>query len=122
VGDPVRFTIEGEPVPKERPRKGQHGNFYTPRATKQYEELIAQHWMAARGRMFEGAVRLSVWIYTANPKIDGDNVIKAVADGLNKKAFKDDRQICEWYSKIITSRKPRVVVEVTGAEREEEPA
>lgn len=39
-GIKMRFEVLGRPMPKQRPRVGRHGNIYTPRETKAYEELV----------------------------------------------------------------------------------
>jgi Holliday junction resolvase RusA-like endonuclease len=104
----MKITIYGEPVPKERPRKGKYGNFYTPRATKQYEELIA--YSALGTKKIDGPVSLTVSIFTGNKKLDIDNVLKVVSDALNGHAYEDDRQICEVHAFRIWSGKPRIEI------------
>jgi len=42
------FEIPGQPVAKQRPRKGKNGRFYTPAATKQYERHASTAAVLAR--------------------------------------------------------------------------
>ena len=117
----ICFTVPGDPVPKERPRQGRTRTgdrvFYTPKATKGYESLVQQCGaLAMRGRkLFEGPVEVKLFIGLSVPrswpkqkreaalreqilptaKPDVDNVEKAVCDGLNGIAWKDDAQITD---------------------------
>jgi crossover junction endodeoxyribonuclease RusA len=109
------LIIEGEPVAKERPRMGQHGKVYTPRATVAYENMIASY--AKYNKLNFGRATLVVTIdfYTANPKKpDLDNLIKAVLDGLQRgNAFRDDKQIIELHARRFDGdEKPRVEIEI----------
>lgn len=108
----MRLTIPGEPVAKERPRKGQYGNFYTPRKSAQYEQMIGFLAMAQPGGPMLGPVSLTMEIYTGNRSLDVDNVIKSVCDGLNGQGYKDDKQVCELHVTRIWSDDPRVEVEL----------
>lgn len=110
----LAFTVPGTPVAKGRPRISTRGGFaraFTPAKTVAYEGLIA---LAAQDAMkgaepFHGPVCVTVtatfpipaswsrkkqaaalW-HTGRP--DGDNLLKAVGDGLNGVAFKDDSQV-----------------------------
>lgn len=110
----LAFTVPGTPVAKGRPRISTRGGFaraFTPAKTVAYEGLIA---LAAQDAMkgaapYVGPVSVTVtatfpipaswsrkkqatalW-HTGRP--DGDNLLKAVGDGLNGVAFKDDSQV-----------------------------
>jgi len=108
------FTVPGLPQGKGRARFG-NGRTYTPAKTVAYEGLVAlagqqameqrtpieapvylmvtayfpipKSWSAARKAR---AVSSLVW-HTSKP--DGDNILKAVGDGLNGIVWKDDSQI-----------------------------
>lgn len=106
----LRFQVPGTPQGKGRARFG-NGRTYTPAKTVAYEGLIAlaaQDAMAGR-ELIDGPVHLVVTAIFPIPKSwspkkraaaqwhtskpDGDNMLKAVGDGLNGIAFKDDSQV-----------------------------
>lgn len=111
----ITFTVPGKPQGKGRPRFTKNGRTYTPEKTAEYEALIKRMYLLQGGKLFEGAVKLSILILYPIPKSttkkdrelmvsgsilptkkpDGDNVEKAVADALNKVAYLDDSQIIE---------------------------
>jgi len=110
----LRFTVPGTPVAKGRPRVTTRNGFartYTPQKTVAYEGLIA---LAAQTAMsgspqYAGPVSLTVTATFPIPsswskrrqadalwhtgKPDGDNILKAVGDGLNGVVWKDDSQV-----------------------------
>ena len=122
----LSFTIPGEPRGKGRPRatsKGGHARVYTDAATASYENLVK---LAARAALdgrpaLDEALGVSIFIRTVPPastsgkrraamlagqvfptkKPDTDNVVKAVLDGLNKVAFRDD---CLVVDEIVSKR------------------
>lgn len=110
----LAFSVPGTPVAKGRPRISTRGGFaraFTPAKTVAYEGLIA---LAAQDAMkgappYHGPVSVTVTATFAIPsswsgrkkaaalwhtgRPDGDNLLKAVGDGLNGVAFKDDSQV-----------------------------
>jgi len=87
-----------------------------------------------RGRKpLEGPLKLNMWAYIAVPnswsdakkakalageirpvgKPDFDNIIKALADAMNKIVWLDDAQVVEIYAFKFYNGEPRVVLEVT---------
>ena len=139
----ITFTVPGDPVGKGRPRAttiGGHARMYTPAKTAAYEELVAVYASAAmkKAPLLEHPVRLHLGIYCKVPgtwskkrradalagierpakKPDIDNIIKAVADGMNGVVWVDDSQIValscsKWYA-----LEPCVYVSVTSPEME----
>ena len=108
----VDFTIHTAPVSKQRPRLGKGGCVYTPSKTKVFENIVALSY-GNRPSFDDKYIRIRLKFKFEIPKsyskkkrleaIEGkirptkadiDNYIKAVLDGLNKKAWKDDRYIC----------------------------
>lgn len=113
----VSFIVPGEPQGKGRARIGKVGNFarmFTPAKTVAYEGLAAMAAQAAMGLTtpFEGACAIHVDAFYAVPasmskkrqvmalegqirptkKPDGDNILKAICDGINGVVWKDDVQ------------------------------
>ena len=107
----VDFTIHTAPVSKQRPRLGKGGRVYTPSKTKVFENIVALSY-GNRPSFDDKYIRIRLKFKFEIPKsyskkkrleaIEGkirptkadiDNYIKAVLDGLNKKAWKDDRYI-----------------------------
>ena len=136
MNTPITFTIPGEPVAKARARFARRGNFvttYTPDKTARYENLVklaAQQAMAGVAPI-EGAVSLTMRAYFSIPvswgmkkqraaalgeimhtkRPDLDNVVKAIKDGANGVAWKDDSQVVDVHASKRYGT-PRVEVEV----------
>lgn len=129
----IRFTVPGLPQGKGRARFG-NGRTYTPAKTVAYEGLIAlagQQAMEQRA-VLECPVQITVtalfpipksWpkkrraeaasgmaFHTSKP--DGDNILKAVGDGLNGIIWKDDSQIAMARIMKIYDETPRLEVVV----------
>ena len=116
----VAFTVEGNPIPKERARvilrPGRRASAYTPDRTRAWEHEIA--WMAGNvmgpRRPVAGPVELTLRIWRATAaRADGDNIEKAVADACKGIIWQDDSQIvaCHW-TKAVDRNRPRVEIEV----------
>lgn len=126
--------VEGEIVGKQRPRVCKHGTF-TPKKTKDYEQLIRNSYMAQDGRFFEKGipVQINIKAYKKPPKSttkknlkliglgllpwtkkpDIDNICKSVLDALNGIAYADDGQITKIRaSKEYTLQEERIEIEV----------
>ena len=107
----VDFTIHTAPVSKQRPRLGKGGRVYTPSKTKVFENIVALSY-GNRPSFDDKYIRIRLKFKFEVPKsyskkkrlealegkirptkADIDNYIKAVLDGLNKRAWKDDRYI-----------------------------
>jgi crossover junction endodeoxyribonuclease RusA len=111
----IKFTVYGNPVPKQRPRLGAYKT-YTPKRTKDWERLVG--WSCLRDNpgleLLQGGVSASYIFYRRNRrKCDLDNLIKGINDGLNGVAFVDDTQVTEIYARLEYDRdNPRVEVEL----------
>lgn len=117
MNDLIQFTIPGEPVAKGRPRFRQNGFAYTPQKTANFEALVkweyhrqtngfkfaddAQLGMRveaffdipkSKSKRAQRDMELGVIKHTKRP--DADNVLKAIADGLNHIAYNDDSALC----------------------------
>lgn len=114
----VKFQVIGEIVGKGRPRFTTQGGFakaYTPKRTKDYEELIGSCFRLTGAQKSDKALRVKIFVYKKIPKSstkkmvqalvdkcylctvkpDIDNVVKVVLDALNGVAYDDDIQVAE---------------------------
>ena len=88
------FTVDGEPIPKARPRLGRHGKTYTPSRTTTWEEQVGWTYREAQGPEFHGSVHVTLrFRRKSRRRADLDNLIKSVLDGLNGVAWQDDSQV-----------------------------
>lgn len=85
------WTVEGQPVPKGRPRVTDRGTI-TPKRTREYEARVAEAARACMAAAGDGPARLSVLVWTeTRRRLDLDNVLKAVADAcVSAGAITDD--------------------------------
>lgn len=136
----ITFTVPGEPQGKARARTFYNHAAHkistmTPEKTVIYEAIIKQFFEINKPSGFkpiEGMVQLTVRAYYSIPKSaskkkclemtegkirpmkkpDADNVLKVIADSLNKIAYKDDTQIVDTSVQKFYSDIPRVEVEI----------
>ena len=115
----VTFEVEGDPVPKGRPRFARRGQFvqtYTDAKTIDYETQVAikaRHAIGA-SEPLQGALTVFLYLRYAVPasyskkrkeaclrgveypkRIDLDNVYKSITDAMNGIVYTDDSQIVE---------------------------
>lgn len=132
----IKFTVPGEPQGKARPRfSRQNGRTYTPDKTVLYENLIRTEYLRqCPGLRFADKEQLVMHIraYYSIPvsaskvrqaamaeglirpvkKPDADNIIKVVADALNKVAYRDDADLVQVGLEKFYSRQPRLEIEI----------
>ena len=126
----IEFTINGECVPKARPRFSKFGHVYTTPKTRAYENIVKSTAIDNRVPCITTALRIELIIYKSIPKSfskkkrelanegkiypvvkpDIDNYVKAVLDGLNGVLFVDDKQIVDFRAVKRYSDSPRVEV------------
>lgn len=111
----VTFVIKGLPKVKQRPRFASRSGkviTYTPKTTASFENLVKLKAENKFKRPLDGAIGLAIRFYLPRPqrmiwktrpmpevccdkRPDIDNLAKAIIDGLNGIAFKDDGQIAD---------------------------
>lgn len=110
------FTVDGRPVPKGRPRVTQHGT-YTPQRTRDYERRVGWGYVqvSSRRRPDPDAEFAVTRVFHTASRADVDNLAKAVLDGLNGVAWKDDSQVVELLSRRVSADRSteRAVVTVS---------
>ncbi len=105
------FRVPHKPKPKGRPRLTRRGRAYTPKATVEHEQAIAQAYKDAEGPFFDGPIQVEVEYTTEDSYItitdgvgasrvraDIDNLVKATLDGLQGTAFDNDKQVVALYA------------------------
>jgi Holliday junction resolvase RusA-like endonuclease len=104
------------------------GRAYTPKETVSFERTVASIAAQRFDQPMEGPVRVTVYA-TFEPakswskkktaehinrhhtqKPDGDNIIKAILDGMNRIAFADDSQVAEQYVRKMWGPKAQTVI------------
>ena len=120
----TRLVIPGEAVPKGRPRLNRKTmTLYTPRETKQYEEMVALVAQSTHARSdVNTPVSVTITIYTSKKKpADVDNASKSILDGLQKGGLlENDSQVCELHIRRVHSENPKVDITVNPVEAESE--
>jgi crossover junction endodeoxyribonuclease RusA len=90
----VALTIPGPPVPKARARTVR-GHTYTPKKTREAEQRIGDFLKVKYPGLRPSTARLRVVarFYLKGIRGDSDNFLKLLMDGLNGRAFVDDKQV-----------------------------
>lgn len=142
----MQFVVYGEPKAKGRPRFRTVGKFtqaYTDKETTNYENLVKLCFInsGCEAYLNDEPLRCCITLYKSIPtsaskkkqnqmankeirptgKPDLDNCIKSILDGLNKVAFKDDKQIVELCCSKYYDYSPRAEIfieKIGGVENE----
>lgn len=126
----IAFTIEGNPVPKERPRVFGRRTI-TPKRTAAYEALVkhacidaAKSWKRAMGAAWPLDARYSVTLLVVRDSkrsADLDNFAKSILDGAKGALWLDDAQVDELSvcRGAVDKAHPRVVMMVRVMEASE---
>ena len=112
----MRFTIPGNPRPKERPRMAR-GRTYTPAGTVIAEQSVLTAFNAAypNWEPIDKKVKLDLkasFYRDSFRAVDTDNLAKLIQDALNKKAFVDDSQVFDLHGHKWFTTKARARTEV----------
>jgi len=123
-----RLIVPGEAVPKGRPRAVRRGAFiamHTPQKTERYEHLVKLAAQAENAPMLEGPIQAQMAFHFCRPKSapkwkawkdtrpDVENLAKAVMDGLNGIAYRDDGQIVRLFCEKAYAGRSEVAIELT---------
>ena len=112
----ARFTVDGEPIPKARPRWAPRGGTYTAPRTVRAEAHVIQSCFVQNPRLRpqDGLMGLEVQFHLAGlGRADIDNLLKLVADALNGIAWHDDRQVTRLSAELcLFAEQPRTEVAV----------
>jgi len=105
----IDLTLDVAPIPKGRPRVNtQTGRAYTPAATRAYEQRIG--WLLRQARVpCAGSGELgvtAVFHLTDGQRADVDNLAKALLDGANGVAYRDDAQVTCLDARIVRGDGP----------------
>lgn len=123
--DEIRFTIFGRPVSKQRPRIGRGIHVYIPKATREYEEMVAGYALVAKseGRklvaeLYDDFLEVDMDIFVSTRKIpDADNVRKSILDAMQGIIYKDDNRVRGGRTDVWECQKGEERVEVTIRKR-----
>lgn len=129
----IQFVVEGQPVPKGRPRFSQKtGRGYTPQKTRQAEQKIVKAYKQEYADVAfpeDVALELDCRFYLQIPKYkmahadeiegayvlkkpDSDNLLKTVADSMNGVAYPDDKCIVVVRAEKRYSKYPRTEITI----------
>lgn len=130
----MRFTVDGQPQGKARPRFFR-GHAYTPQKTRDYEEYIALCAKQASTGLLEGPLLVEIKAYFQVPRSwpqkrkemalggeirptgrpDTDNIAKVALDSCNGILWNDDAQVVFLAVSKHYSGDPRMEIEVLAA-------
>lgn len=141
MNEPITVIIPGDPHGKGRPRFRRNGGTYTPSATVAYEAAVgtlATREMRGREpltipvhvelrahfpipKSWPEAKRMDALLGRLRPTggFDIDNICKAVLDGMNKIAYRDDSLVVSITASKVYAQSPFVVATVKAIDGSE---
>lgn len=128
----VKFTVEGKPTAKGRPRFTKTGHAYTDAKTAAYEALVRSAYRQQAGQNLQGILHANIYAYFPIPKStpkglaqemrdgkvwhtkkpDADNIAKSILDALNGVAYDDDSSVASLCVVKRYGDEPRVEVSI----------
>ena len=115
--DSITFFVEGQPIPKGRPRFNTNTKHaYTDERTTAWENTVGWEAKAAMQdtEVFIGDCSFSATFYRAgHQRADLDNLIKAVKDGMNGIVYSDDSRVIEYGRVRVLYGSDKPGVEIT---------
>lgn len=115
-GKTILFTIDGEPMSKQRPRfNPKSGRAYTPAQTRNSEREISERYVETGAGVFDGTIGIEIQFFMGTKRRkDIDNLVKTVLDALNGVAFTDDHlvHVLSAVKFFSTPDKARTVVKI----------
>lgn len=131
----VTLEIPGKPFAKQRPRfSRRNGRAYTPAETVSFENLVRGMALSVFPEPLDGPVKVEIFAVFEPPpswskkkrdaamwtphtqRPDRDNIEKAILDGLNRVAFKDDAQVFDGRTTKKWGREAKTIVIVEAAD------
>lgn len=112
----INLEIPGRPIAKQRAR-ARGGQFYTPAATRNFEDMVAFIARAVPARDLSGEISVEIAIRTRRAlRGDVDNYAKSILDGIVKGGLlRDDREItslCISKNLAVADEDDRTFVEI----------
>ncbi|MDK6371974.1 MULTISPECIES: RusA family crossover junction endodeoxyribonuclease [Aerococcus] len=126
------YIVPGECVPKGRPRFTRKGHAFTPKKTRDYENLVKSTLIKAGAKPTDKAVQMEIFVFKGplkswtkkllalaqqwrllpTKKPDIDNYAKAILDASNGVLYKDDGQVVKLTATKAYAPKACVVINV----------
>ena len=128
--NPIMLELPMLAIAKSRAKRGAFGQAYIPKKTKSFEAELRWHWQNSKNLMIpQVPTLLSIVCLLPRPKSakkfarypitrpDLDNFAKAIMDGLNGFAWKDDAQVVELQiTKRYAVTEPRIFINIAPME------
>ena len=133
-----KYIIEGECIPKGRPRVTRRGHTYTPKRTRDYENHVKASLIEQGAKKLKMPLTVKIDVYKGYLKSwtkkqlrqaksgelqpfrrpDIDNYTKSILDGADGILYKDDAQIIRLEVEKHYDKEPRVEIQIGEYEKE----